>query len=212
MPFRIERNDIVFMKTDAIVNTANPAPLCGSGTDLAVYTAAGMDELLAARKKIGPIAAGDAALTPGFALPAKYIIHAVGPVWKGGTSGETEALRSCVEKALDLARDAGCESIAFPLLSTGNNRFPKDLALRTMLSGFSEWLMRDENDMYITLTVFDRESSDLSGKVSARLFGDRDGGLEEYIDDHYVGRRLGEEHPFGRRRRGEEQTYGYHRD
>ena len=179
MPFRIERNDIVRMKTDAIVNTANPEPLCGSGTDRAIYTAAGMDELLAARREIGPIAAGDAAVTPGFSLPAKYIIHTVGPFWVGGTEGEVETLRSCVTRSLDLARDLGCESIAFPLLSTGNNGFPKDLALRTTLSAFSDWLMQDGNEMFITLTVFDRESADISGKVSARLFGPRDGGLEE---------------------------------
>ena len=201
MPFRIERNDIVRMKTDAIVNTANPEPLCGSGTDRAIYTAAGMDELLAARREIGPIAAGDAAVTPGFSLPAKYIIHTVGPFWTGGTEGEVETLRSCVTRSLDLARDLGCESIAFPLLSTGNNGFPKDLALRTTLSAFSDWLMQDGNEMFITLTVFDRESADISGKVSARLFGPRDGGLEEYIDDHYVGERYDAEYPTHRRRR-----------
>ena len=201
MPFRIERNDIVRMKTDAIVNTANPEPLCGSGTDRAIYTAAGMDELLAARREIGPIAAGDAAVTPGFSLPAKYIIHTVGPFWVGGTEGEVETLRNCVTRSLDLARDLGCESIAFPLLSTGNNGFPKDLALRTTLSAFSDWLMQDGNEMFITLTVFDRESADISGKVSARLFGPRDGGLEEYIDDHYVGERYDAEYPTHRRRR-----------
>ena len=201
MPFRIERNDIVRMKTDAIVNTANPEPLCGSGTDRAIYTAAGMDELLAARREIGPIAAGDAAVTPGYSLPAKYIIHTVGPFWTGGTEGEVETLRSCVTRSLDLARDLGCESIAFPLLSTGNNGFPKDLALRTTLSAFSDWLMQDGNEMFITLTVFDRESADISGKVSARLFGPRDGGLEEYIDDHYVGERYDAEYPTHRRRR-----------
>ena len=201
MPFRIERNDIVRMKTDAIVNTANPEPLCGSGTDRAIYTAAGMDELLAARREIGPIAAGDAAVTPGFSLPAKYIIHTVGPFWVGGTEGEVETLRNCVTRSLDLARDLGCESIAFPLLSTGNNGFPKDLALRTTLSAFSNWLMQDGNEMFITLTVFDRESADISGKVSARLFGPRDGGLEEYIDDHYVGERYDAEYPTHRRRR-----------
>ena len=201
MPFRIERNDIVRMKTDAIVNTANPEPLCGSGTDRAIYTAAGMDELLAARREIGPIAAGDAAVTPGFSLPAKYIIHTVGPFWVGGTEGEVETLRNCVTRSLDLARDLGCESIAFPLLSTGNNGFPKNLALRTTLSAFSDWLMQDGNEMFITLTVFDRESADISGKVSARLFGPRDGGLEEYIDDHYVGERYDAEYPTHRRRR-----------
>ena len=203
MPFRIERNDIVRMKTDAIVNTANPEPVCGSGTDLAVYMAAGKEELLEARRKIGRLEEGDAAITPGFALPAKYIIHTAGPVWKDGTDGveETLTLRRCVENALDLARDNGCASIAFPLLSTGNNGFPKDLALRTMLSAFSDWLMRDGNDMSITLAVFDRESADISEKISGRLLGARDGRLEAYIDDHYVGQRFGEEYPRGQRRR-----------
>lgn len=203
MPYRIERNDIVRMKTDAIVNTANPEPTYGSGTDLAVYKAAGMEELLEARLDIGRIEAGEAAITPGFALPAKYIIHTAGPVWEDGTDGvkETLTLRRCVENSLDLARDSGCESIAFPLLSTGNNGFPKELALRTMLSAFSDWLMKDGNDMFITLAVFDRESADISGKVSGRLLGTRDGRLEEYIDDHYVGQRFDEEYPNKWRRR-----------
>ena len=169
MPFRIERNDIVRMKTDAIVNTANPEPLCGSGTDRAIYTAAGMDELLAARREIGPIAAGDAAVTPGFSLPAKYIIHTVGPFWVGGTEGEVETLRNCVTRSLDLARDLGCESIAFPLLSTGNNGFPKDLALRTTLSAFSDWLMQDGNEMFITFGAGFRAAVRAAGRRAGRV-------------------------------------------
>jgi O-acetyl-ADP-ribose deacetylase (regulator of RNase III) len=95
MPYQIIRNDITRVKADVIVNTANPHPVIGRGTDSAIYAAAGEKQLLAARKEIGDIARGEAAVTPAFNLPAKYIIHTVGPSWEGGDHGERDILHAC---------------------------------------------------------------------------------------------------------------------
>ena len=143
MPFEIIRNDIVNMRVDAIVNTANPQPVVGSGTDAAIHTKAGPG-LLEARRRIGPIQAGSAAITPGFDLEAKYVIHTVGPVWRGGLFGEQKKLRCCYDAALKLALEHGCDSIAFPLISAGNYGFPRDKALQTALAAFSDFLMEQE--------------------------------------------------------------------
>ena len=176
MPFRIVRNDITRVAADAIVNTANPEPCFGSGTDAAVYQAAGAEMLLAARKKIGRIAPGECAVTPAFRLPAKYIIHTVGPAWEDGSHGEFDLLRSCYRKALLLADQLGCESIAFPLISTGTYGFPKDEALRIAIDRIREFL--DENEMDVTLVVFDQKSFVLSKALTA--------GVEEFIDERYA--------------------------
>lgn len=179
MPFTIIRNDIAKVKADAIVNTANPHPQIGAGTDKAVYEAAGAERLLAERKKIGDIPVGKAAVTSAFDLDAKYIIHTVGPFWTDGNLGEQAALRSCYHESLKLAQDLGCESIAFPLISTGVYGFPKDLAIKTATSVIYDFLM--ENDMMVYLVVFDRKAYDLSGK----LFQD----IHAYIDENYVSAR-----------------------
>ena len=176
MPFNIIRNDITKIKADAIVNTANPEPVIGGGTDTAIYNAAGADELLAERKKIGNIAVGDAAATPAFALDAKYIIHTVGPYWQGGEHGEKELLRSCYKKSLELADKLDCKSIAFPLISTGVYKFPKGEALHIALSVIQEFLLT--HYMEVTIAVFDKGSFEMSGKLFA--------GIDEYIDEHYV--------------------------
>ncbi|HBA50310.1 MAG TPA: hypothetical protein DCZ91_21460 [Lachnospiraceae bacterium] len=126
MPFQIIRNDITNVRADAIVNTANPEPVFSRGTDSALYRAAGEEALLAERKKIGRIPAGGAAVTPAFGLDARYIIYTVGPVWQGGGQGEADVLRHCYRNSLRLARDQGCESIAFPLISTGIYGFPRE--------------------------------------------------------------------------------------
>ena len=175
MPFEIVRNDIVNMAVDAIVNTANPRPVIGSGTDAAIHAKAG-PELLEARRRIGRIQAGSAGITPGFGLEAKYVIHTVGPVWRGGLFGEEKKLRGCYDSALRLAMDRGCRSIAFPLISTGNYGFPKEKALKIALSACSEFLM--EHEMRIFLVVFDREAF----RLSEKLFR----GISSYIDEHYV--------------------------
>lgn len=200
MPFQIIRNDITKVCADAIVNTANPRPTIGSGTDSAIYAAAGKEELLAARSKIGDIPVGKCAVTSAFALPAQYIIHTVAPSWRGGTHGEEAALRSCYEKSLKMAVSLGCASIAFPLLATGNYDYPKDQALSAATSVIYEFLM--ENDMMVYLVVFDREAYDLSGK----LFRD----VTAYIDEHYVAEkeieeREGTEYRAGRPSRQEGQ-------
>ena len=164
MPFKIVRNDITNMRVDAIVNTANPRPVIGSGTDSMIHAKAGPG-LLEARKAIGDIRVGHAAVTPAFNLNAKFVIHTVGPVWQGGGHGEGELLRSCYDK-----------SVAFPLISTGNYGFPKDRALQVAISAFSAFLM--EREMEIFLVVFDQRAY----RLSEQLFRD----VESYIDQHFV--------------------------
>ena len=143
MPFEIVRNDITNMAVDAIVNTANPKPVIGSGTDAGIHAKAG-PALLEARKKIGSIPVGSSAITPGYGLNAKYVIHTVGPVWQGGGHGEEKLLRRCYDSALALALEHQCESIAFPLIFTGNYGFPKATALQIAISAFSTFLLEHE--------------------------------------------------------------------
>lgn len=156
MPFKIVRNDITKVKADVIVNTANPNPICASGTDLAIYEAAGKEKLLAERANIGKIARGDIAVTGAYNLKAKYIIHTVGPVWTDGLHHEFEILEDCYRKSLQKALELKCESIAFPLISTGVYGFPKDKALQIAVSVFSQFLT--ENEIEIILVVFDKRS------------------------------------------------------
>ena len=187
MAFQIIRNDITKVSADAIVNTANPKPKYVSGTDYAIYTAAGADELLKERQKIGNIETGQAAATPAFALSARYIIHTVGPAWVDGEHGEREAVRSCYTNSLKLAKELGCESIAFPLIATGVYGFPKADALQIAVSVFSEFLA--ETDMQITLVVFDEASFVLSGKIFS--------GVDAFIDENYVSEKLDTEYIAG---------------
>ena len=175
MPFEIVRNDITKMAVDAIVNTANPRPVIGAGTDSRIHEVAGPD-LLKARQIIGSIEVGRAAITPAFNLNAAYVIHTVGPVWLGGEHDEEMLLRSCYENALALAAQNGCQSVAFPLISTGNYGFPKDKALQIAISEFSSFLL--ENEMQIYLVVYDRTSF----KLSEKLFQS----VASYIDEYYV--------------------------
>ena len=163
------------MSVDAIVNTANPRPVIGLGTDSMIHEAAGPG-LLIARQAIGRIDVGCSVITPAFGLQAKYVIHTVGPVWDGGSYGEEESLRSCYDKSLKLAVENKCKSIAFPLISTGNYGFPKDKALQIAISAFSTFLL--EHEMQICLVVFDRTAF----KLSEKLFQ----GVVSYIDEHYV--------------------------
>ena len=173
MPFSIIRNDITKVAADAIVNTANPQPVIGAGTDSAIYKAAGAELLLAERRKIGAIHPGEAAVTPAFALPAKCIIHTVGPAWRGGEAGEFETLASCYRKSLLLAKQLGCESVAFPLISTGTYGFPKDKALSVAMETIEDFLQDDDLD--VTLTVLNKEAFTLSRD----LLDD----VQSYIDD-----------------------------
>lgn len=175
MPFEIVRNDITNMHVDAIVNTANPRPVIGLGTDSMIHEKAG-PELLIARQAIGDINVGCAAITPAFGLYAKYVIHTVGPVWEDGSFGEEALLRNCYDNALKIAAEKKCKSVAFPLISTGNYGFPKDKALQIAISAFSTFLL--EHEMKIYLVVFDRTSF----KLSEKLFQS----VASYIDENYV--------------------------
>ena len=175
MPFEIVRNDIVNMHVDAIVNTANPKPIIGYGVDAGVHKKAG-PELLAAREQVGRIGVGEVAVTPGFALDAKYVLHAVDPIWQDGKHGEEQLLRQCYDNALQAALDHQCESIAFPLLSAGNHGFPKPLALQIAINAFSSFLM--EHEMQIYLVVFSKNAFELSEKLFHSV--------ESFIDENYI--------------------------
>jgi O-acetyl-ADP-ribose deacetylase (regulator of RNase III) len=175
MPFEIVRNDITQMTVDAIVNTANPRPVIGLGTDSMIHEKAG-PRLLIERQKIGAIDVGNAVITPAFDLHAKYVIHTVGPVWDGGNHGEEGLLRCCYDNSLKLALEHGCQSIAFPLISSGNYGFPKDKALQIAISAFSAFLL--EHEMTIFLVVFDRTAFRLSEKLFQKV--------ASYIDENYV--------------------------
>ena len=138
MPLNIIRNDISKVKADAIVNTANANVAVGAGVDQAIYEAAGFDDLLAERAKIGPMEPGQAAATPAFGLRAKYIIHTVGPVWYGGNNHEAEKLRNCYLHSLQLAEKYACKTVAFPCISTGVYRFPQEQAARIAVAAVQQ--------------------------------------------------------------------------
>lgn len=175
MPFEIVRNDIVNMKVDAIVNTANPKPIIGDGTDRAIHCKAG-ERLLMARKEIGDIAIGTSKITPAFDLNARYVIHTAGPIWKDGKSGEKALLASCFKNSLRLAKEKDCESIAFPLISSGSYGFPKPIALQIAVREISAFLL--ENEMQVYLVVFGKQSFELSEKLFKSV--------SSYIDENYV--------------------------
>ncbi|MBQ3663374.1 MAG: macro domain-containing protein [Clostridia bacterium] len=185
MPFRIVRNDITKMETDAIVNTANDYPTVGTGCDHAVYEAAGFSELLDYRvKNIGFVPEGDVFLTPGFHLPAKHIIHAVSPHYYDGKHGEEKLLRSCYRKSLELAARQGFRSIAFPLISTGGFCYPKEEGMRIAVDEIHAFLLH--SDMQVYLVVFDRKAT----QMGKNLYPD----LEAYIDQNYVEEKHQEEY------------------
>ncbi|MBQ8963164.1 MAG: macro domain-containing protein [Clostridia bacterium] len=175
MPFEIVRNDITKMQVDAIVNPTNRGLVPGGGLDAAVHKAAG-PELAKACHAIGGCGTGDAIITEGYNLPARYVIHTVGPVWHGGQGGEKALLTSCYQKCLALAKAHDCRSIAFPLISAGTFGYPKDEAMAVALDVISKFLF--ENDMLIYLVVFGRTEY----LTSRKLFSD----VQEYIDDVYA--------------------------
>ena len=178
MPLKIVRNDITKMAVDAIVNATDPTLSGGGGVDAAIHRAAG-PRLEAACKALGGCRTGEAKATGGFDLPCKYILHTVGPIWRGGAFGERALLTACYQNALALARARGCESIAFPLISSAAHGYPKAQALRVAVEAITEFLT--ENEMEVYIVVFTRDEVE----VSEKLFR----AVEQYIDDVYVGER-----------------------
>ncbi|MEH7109963.1 macro domain-containing protein [Bacillus sp. JJ1764] len=176
MPLEILRNDITKMKVDAIVNAANTALKMGGGVCGAIFQAAGSKELQKACDQIGGCKTGGAVITDGFNLKAKYIIHTAGPIWQGGGHQEEDFLKASYRNSLELAKEQQCESIAFPLISTGIYGYPREEALQIAISTISSFLLK--NDMLVYLVVFDKESFVISDKLFSSV--------HQYIDEHYV--------------------------
>ncbi len=177
MPFTIVRQDITKMKVDAIVNAANTGLRMGGGVCGAIFHAAGERELQAACDPLVPVRVGEAAITPGFGLSARYVIHAVGPVyhfWNRKSCRELLAL--AYQSALKLAAENGCESIAFPLISSGIYGYPKEKALMVARQSIEQFLKTHDMDVY--LAVLDPAAFQVSKALLSRV--------ESYIDEHYV--------------------------
>jgi O-acetyl-ADP-ribose deacetylase (regulator of RNase III) len=185
MPLEIIRNDITKMAVDAIVNAANTSLQMGSGVCGAIFAAAGAEMLQAECNSIGMCKVGEAVITNGYNLPAPYIIHTAGPIWRGGNSGEAKLLHNCYISVLTLAWQNECKSIAFPLISSGIYGYPKDQALQIAIAAIGEFILNHEMTVY--LVVFDKKSFVLSQKLFSAI--------KKYIDDNYV-----DEHLFEARR------------
>lgn len=189
MSLQIIRDDITRVRCDAIVNAAKKSLLGGGGVDGAIHRAAG-PRLLIECMTLGGCKTGQAKITGGYALPAKYVIHTVGPVWQGGSCGEREQLASCYRQSLQLAVKHNCQSVAFPLISTGAFGFPKDQALRIAVNTITDFLLELDTDLTVYLVIFNKSAY----LISKKLYAD----IKSFIDDVYV-----DEHDDSPRRRFE---------
>ena len=177
MPFTIVRQDITKMKVDAIVNAANTDLQMGGGVCGAIFKAAGAAQLQAACDKLAPIKTGEAVITPAFGLPTKIIIHAAGPVYRQWNKEQNEQyLRVAYMNSLKRAVENDCETIAFPLISSGIYGYPKDEALQVATSVIHDFLI--DHDLDVTLVVYDKAAFSISRELL--------GAVESYIDEHYV--------------------------
>lgn len=163
---RLHTGDITKLKVDAIVNAANSSLLGGGGVDGAIHRAAG-PELLQACRQLHGCQTGDAKITEGYKLPAKYVIHTVGPVWRGGDHGEERLLKSCYEKSLALAEKYGCRSVAFPAISTGVYGYPKEQAAGAAVAAINAYFSRGDNSCIeeVLLVCFDKRTEDIYRKL-----------------------------------------------
>ena len=198
MPLQIIRNDITKMDCDAIVNAANSTLLGGGGVDGAIHAAAG-PELLEECRNLGGCLPGQAKVTDGYRLAARYVIHTVGPVWYTGQQGEPETLRDCYRNSLETALRLGCRSIAFPLISAGAYGCPKETALQIAVGAISEFLLREE--MLVYLVVYDKVSFQASRKLIAEI--------EEYIDENYIGEHTSADMETNRYRRAMQERWSF---